>query len=731
MRRGMLLSYMMFFLLLSFQEVDLFGDEELDRELKSFLQINPEILPSDLSPLGKKALPLLIEKLQDEKSSESRWRAAIILSFLGGDAKGSIPILIKALDDSNQYVRRDAIDALIKIDPDNDEVFDALSKKMDDPDQNVRYDIILRISFYGEKILPKLKEILAGDRDEFMRRTAASVMGMWQFREAMDEMAPLLRNALKSDSSPRVRYFAARALANAEGIADEETFHLALDVILHDEDAEVRSKAVDILYSARKISKRAVAPYFERLSNKAIAGDSKERKNALDAIFQLKQFSRDFVSLLSKARDPHDRAMTQRISEIVSKLPQGLLETDPWLLIKLKQLTSPDRELQRAAVKSLEEMRIGLNDEEDDELRDLVKKELVKKRADSVCTLLCKLYTNPYTWLSTGLEEKSGSLHFALISLRRLFLLKGAPFCPKQELSPMLLSTIEKKEIAAVICEGGDPFQQAKELASPFLKPGRPEGAYDVYGKLFHLLVLKELLRSETDERKKEEINKEIKKASNLLERDTHIANQLLMSHLGSLFHSSLISASVLAAPTVKGIAFVANTIDPGDPLSIKYALDRRYAHPKASIGRAVQANLVMYQSDPKNKTFRDNLMYALSFYRDQFPFLMMHLRSRMPHVGIYQLASYYLYPSVPYATAAVTLLLRTSSGGEKEELLRIKEDLKEMLLSLIQEDGLFQPDGFMSGYENAMAGLALLPLAEEECQPDKTKPSLGILTEE
>lgn len=53
------------------------------------------------------------------------------------------------------------------------------------------------------------------------------------------------------------------------------------------------------------------------------------------------------------------------------------------------------------------------------------------------------------------------------------------------------------------------------------------------------------------------------------------------------------------------------------------------------------------------------------------------------------------------------------------------------MLLSLIQPDGLFQPDPFIPGYENAMGGLALLSLAEEECQPDKKSPSLGILTEE
>jgi hypothetical protein len=254
-----------------------------------------------------------------------------------------------------------------------------------------------------------------------------------------------------------------------------------------------------------------------------------------------------------------------------------------------------------------------------------------------------------------------------------------------------------------------------------------------VYGKLFSLLFLKELWQEGTLSERKEQ-KETISKIKKSLEKDIEIADHLRPAEIhDSLFASHLLTTVELAAPTSKGIDFVRRIINPENPLSLAYSLEKetevRYRDPKGSVGSVIQAHLVLYKEEPGNPLHREHLKKALAFYSDQFPFLMMQLKRPGSHVGPYDLAPYYLYSSIPYATAAVNLLLRDATPEEEKELLAIKEELKEMLLGLREEDRLFQPDPFFPGYHNLMAGLALLPLAEKECRPEELP--LGILSQE
>lgn len=740
----------------------LFGDDDVEKELNQFFdQLPPTYsqghadMMKRIPGFGKKALPVLIEKLKDE-NPRKRMMAAEFLGLLGADAldsKNATDSLLKALDDPDAEVQIRAAGALRDIDSEREEIVKAISQKLDDPNPRIRINAIFIV---GEKNIPKLGEILAGDSNADVRGTAAFVMG--KLKDQKREVIPLLRERLKTDEFPAVRLMAALSLSNLslDGMDDRETLDAALDAVLHDRDADVRRQIIDLFVFARRKSKKGLFPYFEKLADAALKGkNATERANASSAVTVLSEMpgtGRDFFQIFSKRTDDPDPSIRANAQRFLSDLKSIDLPS------LVKKLT--DSALQEETAIYLEKERSYLAEDEEKELRDLLKKELVRKKAAaSVCETLCGLYKNQREWFRGGEYPSpyfSPSYRLALKSLGGLFLLKGAPYCGKKidikDLHSFMASALygEKKEEEAP-CPQINPFQSLNDLLSPFLEWSQPQGSYGVYGKLFSLLLSQELL-SETpdgkDEHYRKELREKISKIKKSLEKDIDIADRLRPEGMvGSLFARHLLTTASLAAPTSKGINFVREIIHPENPLSLAYSLEReaerRYDDPKGSVGSVIQAHLVLYKAEPEIPLHREHLKKALALYRDEFPFLMMQLKRKGAHEGPYQLAPYYLYTSIPYATAAVNLLLRDADELEKKELLAIKEELKEMLLGLVQEDGLFQPDPFLPGYHNPMAGLALLPLAEAECQPApiakittqyksaRDKLPLGILPEE
>ena len=759
MRKRLFLIFIFFAIFIG--KPPLFGDDDIEKELNQFFDHLPPTYSKGHSDMmqkipefGKYALPVLTMKLKDQ-DARKRIMAAEFLSLLGADAKEAVDDLLKALDDPNVDVQIRAAGALIDIDPESEEILKTVSQKMDDPHKMIR---INAIHIVGEKNIPKLGEIVAGDSDADVRSAAAFVMGRLAgfpgfpgFEDKKREVVPMLRERLKSDESSNVRLMAALALSQfyAHGnVGDTETLDAALDRLLHDQDADVRRQLRGIFVFGRRESKKETFPYFEKLVDAALKGKPIERERASSEIIALSEIpgmtGRDLFQILSEKIDDPDPAIKAKVEEFLNRMG-GDFKSLP-LPVLVKKLNDSDASVQEEAAISLEKERAYLAEDEEKELRDLIKYELVRKKPPAVtpvCEALCRLYENPMKWFRSGEYLPpyfSPSYRSALKSLGALFLLKGAPYCGKKpseidmkDIHSFMASALygEKKE-EETPCPPSNPFQSLNDFLSPFLEWSRPEGSYGVYGKLFSLLFLQELLSNTPDgknEDKKEgtekkELEEKISKIKKSLEKDIEIADQLRPSEIhGSLFASHLLTTTELAAPTSKGIDFVRKIINPEDPLSLAYSLESEmerssYRDPKGSVGSVIQAHLVLYKEEPDVPLHRENLKKALALYRDQFPFLMMQLKRKGAHVGPYDLAPYYLYTSIPYATAALNLLLRDARPEEKEELLSIKEELKEMLLGLIQEDGLFQPDPFLPGYHNPMGGLALLPLAEAECQP-------------
>src|SRR5262249_6816460 len=65
----------------------------------------------------KKAIPALIEALDDPSSAELRRTAAASLGEQGLEAKAAVPALLRALEDKDVDVRLNAAGALARIDP--------------------------------------------------------------------------------------------------------------------------------------------------------------------------------------------------------------------------------------------------------------------------------------------------------------------------------------------------------------------------------------------------------------------------------------------------------------------------------------------------------------------------------------------------------------------------------------------------------------------------------------
>ncbi|MBI3016841.1 MAG: hypothetical protein HYY62_02430 [Deltaproteobacteria bacterium] len=201
----------------------------------------------------------------------------------------------------------------------------------------------------------------------------------------------------------------------------------------------------------------------------------------------------------------------------------------------------------------------------------------------------------------------------------------------------------------------------------------------------------------------------------------------------------------MITHPQERGFTLLKTTFNEDAPLNVQYSPQKyqpKGSH-RGSAARAVPVHLSLYQAEkeaPKKEMHKKNLLAALKNYEKNLPSLMAHLRRDMTHMGADSLAPYYLYSSVPYATAATRLLLdkEVLTNEEREELLHVQGELRTALLSLIEKEGLFESQGgefqhYSSsvGYVNPLGGLALIPLAEECGKGGHFQPSTGILNVE
>jgi HEAT repeat protein len=113
---------------------------------------------STLTMLGDSATPVLADALA---KPEIRGRAALLLTYLGPQAKAAVPQLTAALADEDPLVRREVLFALAAVGPEAASASGALTKALDDPEERnraVAAYALGRIGPEAKAALPKLQD---------------------------------------------------------------------------------------------------------------------------------------------------------------------------------------------------------------------------------------------------------------------------------------------------------------------------------------------------------------------------------------------------------------------------------------------------------------------------------------------------------------------------------------------------------------------------------------------
>ena len=229
-------------------------DETIER-IYQFWLIYPKLdfIRSVVLAIGQthtKLVQRLIKALQDENSYVIR-NAASALEQIGD--KAAVEPLIKALQDENSYVRRYAASALEKIG--DKAAVEPLIKALQDENSYVRRYAASALGNIGDKaaVEPLINKALQ-DKDSGVRRYAASALEKIGDKAAVE---PLIKALQDKDSG--VRRYAASAL---EKIGDKAAVEPLIKA-LQDENSGVRSDAAFALGNIG--DKAAVEPLIKAL----------------------------------------------------------------------------------------------------------------------------------------------------------------------------------------------------------------------------------------------------------------------------------------------------------------------------------------------------------------------------------------------------------------------------------------------------------------------------------
>jgi HEAT repeat protein len=124
---------------------------------------------NELVALGTKAVPTLVEILQQHPDADMRARAAVALGLIGD--KQAVPMLKKALDTSDPQQKVSVIEALGKLA--GAEATEELVKLLNDPDPSVLKVAVRGLAEVGNKTaIAALETLHAGSTEDFMRKQA-------------------------------------------------------------------------------------------------------------------------------------------------------------------------------------------------------------------------------------------------------------------------------------------------------------------------------------------------------------------------------------------------------------------------------------------------------------------------------------------------------------------------------------------------------------------------------
>jgi HEAT repeat protein len=313
------------------------------------------------------AVPKLMVALDDE-DDVVRQLAADGLGNQGERATAALPKLVEMLASPSAGVRRAVATALGKIGPDASIVLEALFGVTRDRDPSVRARVIWALGVAGSprsapfligglsdsneevrrmaiESLGRHKELAAeavprlafalGDRDEEIRAQAAWALG----NSASARGVPALVKALQDDSAI-VRKSAIVALAQLGNEALDAV--PALVQTAHDSDVEVRRTAAAAM---RSFSSPHIIPALKELLDDQDAG---VRKSAIDTLSSLNADVFDLLPTLSEAMSNSDPYVRRQVAAAMGRSGSGGAGVH-----LAKALEDPDLEVQTAAIEAL------------------------------------------------------------------------------------------------------------------------------------------------------------------------------------------------------------------------------------------------------------------------------------------------------------------------------------------------------------------------------------------
>ncbi len=427
-------------------------------------------------------------------------------------------------------------------------------------------------------------------------------------------------------------------------------------------------------------------------------------------------------------------------------------------------LNDSDPEIKRWATIVLEENYAGLTPEEKIEANSELSKISSMKHPPDPCESLCNIVKSSDSWAKFGSPRNlaEAEFPFALTPLGALFMIKAAPYCAEaqSQVNQILQSFSDRSEIAQLqnTCPTSS-FDQIQELylrVIPLLNHQTENehvliDSLFLYGKLFYKKLFEELLKqkniSPSQQRNLETLLNQSK--SDLISEVSH-AKERGSGKGGSYFNTYALATSVLA-------------LDPGDISKenldyLTHSLSKDTGHvtyspgggglshgdPLASVARAVPYWISQYERNfaelnenlPETRT---RLISALEDFSELAPLLSGHQTTDFPdrltaHGGPFVWAPYYYPSTIPYATAAVQMLIQESKPEEAARLKKIRNQLEASLLNqeLFKDDAFFRQEAAWAGsydWDIPLLGLAVIPLAERcSTKEDSTIPPLGIL---
>lgn len=672
-----------------------------------------------------------------DKAVSVRGNAAATLGGLGKHAKGAVPHLIKVLKDKDVSVRKHAIFA------------------------------IRSLGEHAEEAVPHLIKALK-DRDVVVR--AITIIALESLGDRAKEAVPHLVQIALRDQNPSVRGRAASALGSFGKHAEKAIPHL-VQIALRDRNADVRNMARNSLLFLGEHAKGTIPQFIKALKDK----NALARSSAIDMLLYFNEHSKVFPQLVEALKDP-DASVRRAAVYALGSLDEQAKKVIPQFI---KALHDEDPLVRANASVALVDIRKTLSPNEEENFDKLLKKTGLKKVFPNVCETLCKLANTPKLWMGEkfNVVPEVGtqfSWSFAIHALGALFVAKASSFCKGAEkiTRSMVLELAHSRDrqITGTKCPQPSPFKNLKKIANNFLEnPSLPKGAYSVYGKQFYSLFLGEILkRKSLSDFQRKTLQQLHDKANLSLFIDIQRAEKAQRGLEGSLFNTYALSSSVLAVKEKKAIIsakeklnklkpddlrrkvfakvlqknemhgreLLKTTINPKNPLRVLYDLLHGFDDPRStpigSLGRASTAHLTLYKKETNKKKkniHRKNLKKAIKFYIEKFFSLEMHIKRRGGHLGKYGIGTYYLYPSLPYVSAALKFLLNEKKS-DKKELENMQKDLKISILSLVEKNGLFESPQYLRGkYHNPMGGLALIPFADDCVKKGREKALLGIIS--